>query len=236
MYELPLFPLNSVLFPGTPINLHIFEERYKRMIGTCIQERQPFGVALIRQGAERSSTPPASGPLAEPHRVGCSAQIIQVTRLEQGRMNIVAVGQERFRILSLDNQSAPYLVGTVEPYALEIVDPFEMERQAKLLHAAITRMVEKLSGAGGSGFDLSQLPEDPVALAYMAVAVLQTGLGQKQALLELNEANLLLESVRALYRRELALLDAVLKHGENEQGGSGRVLPGIELRSIFSKN
>ncbi|HSG18664.1 MAG TPA: LON peptidase substrate-binding domain-containing protein, partial [Anaerolineae bacterium] len=51
MFELPIFPLNTVLFPGMPLSLHIFEDRYKLMIGKCLQERRAFGVVLIRQGA-----------------------------------------------------------------------------------------------------------------------------------------------------------------------------------------
>jgi Lon protease-like protein len=57
MFELPLFPLNTVLFPGMPLTLHIFEDRYKRMIRTCLKTRQPFGVVLVRHGQE------AFGPL-----------------------------------------------------------------------------------------------------------------------------------------------------------------------------
>ena len=106
MFELPLFPLNTVLFPGMPINLHIFEPRYKLMIEQCIQNDEPFGVVLIHKGTE------ASGPLAEPHPIGCTAQITQVERLDDGRMNILAVGGERFQIRSL-NLFEPYLVGTV---------------------------------------------------------------------------------------------------------------------------
>ena len=62
MLELPLFPLNTVLFPGMPLNLHIFEERYKRMMQACIESSKPFGVVLIKQGLE------AHGPLADPFR------------------------------------------------------------------------------------------------------------------------------------------------------------------------
>ena len=60
MQEIPLFPLNTVLFPNAPLRLHIFEERYKRMVNDCLAEKQPFGVVLIRHGLE------ALGPLAEP--------------------------------------------------------------------------------------------------------------------------------------------------------------------------
>jgi uncharacterized protein len=214
MYELPLFPLHTVLFPGTPIHLHIFEERYKAMMGLCIQERRPFGVTLIRKGNE------AHGPIAEPYQVGCSAQILQVTHLEQGRMNIVATGMERFRIVSTDRESASYLLAMVEPCDLEIHNPFDLERQAVTLRKSMQQMVEKLASAGGSSFDLSQLPEDPIALAYLAAAILQSGPVQKQALLELEDAGELLSGVRALYRRELALLDAILGQGNQDQGSA----------------
>ena len=82
MYELPLFPLNTVLFPGMPIKLHIFEERYKLMISRCYTEGQPFGVALIKSGNE-------VGRKAEPFLVGCTAVITELEPLPDGRMNIV---------------------------------------------------------------------------------------------------------------------------------------------------
>ena len=74
--ELPIFPLNAVLFPGAAMPLHIFEERYKLMMGECLRERRPFGVALIRQGRE-------VGEPAEPLDVGTIAQIAAVERLQR---------------------------------------------------------------------------------------------------------------------------------------------------------
>ena len=56
--KLPIFPLNMVLFPGAPIQLHIFEERYRLMIGRCLEQSSPFGVALIRSGSEVSPDDP----------------------------------------------------------------------------------------------------------------------------------------------------------------------------------
>ena len=76
--ELPIFPLNTVLFPGARLPLHIFEERYKAMINACIDERRPFGVCLIRSGSE-------PGAPAEPFNVGTTAHIRQVQRLEDGK-------------------------------------------------------------------------------------------------------------------------------------------------------
>jgi Lon protease-like protein len=85
LHEIPLFPLNTVLFPGMPLPLHIFEDRYKGMINQSIQEATPFGVVLIREGAEVGDT-------AIPYDVGTSAFVTQVERLPDGRMNINTVG------------------------------------------------------------------------------------------------------------------------------------------------
>lgn len=103
--DLRLFPLNSVLFPGMRMPLHIFEERYRIMIRECIEEDAPFGVLLIRSGAE-------VGAGAVPHDVGTTARILQVEYLEDGRMNIFTIGQERFRTLAI-NTTQPYLRGEV---------------------------------------------------------------------------------------------------------------------------
>src|SRR4029450_7854046 len=98
-----LFPLNTVLFPGMPLPLHVFEERYKLMVGRCLEEERPFGVVLIRTGQE------GGGP-AVPHRVGTTAEIATAKHLDDGRMNLLVVGQERVRIRELVRQE-PYLVG-----------------------------------------------------------------------------------------------------------------------------
>ncbi|MCH7836340.1 MAG: LON peptidase substrate-binding domain-containing protein [Chloroflexi bacterium] len=104
--ELSLFPLNSVLFPGTTLPLHIFEERYKLMIGRCLESKSPIGVLLIRSGNE-------VGKVAEPFEMGTTARIVRVQHLEEGRMNLVCLGEQRFR-LSHNVSETPYLVGEVE--------------------------------------------------------------------------------------------------------------------------
>jgi Lon protease-like protein len=86
---LPLFPLEVVLLPRTPLPLHIFEERYKEMIGYCLEESREFGVVLAR----------GNGVL----RTGCTAAIDRVLeKFEDGRMNILAYGVDRFEIVSID--------------------------------------------------------------------------------------------------------------------------------------
>ena len=208
--ELPLFPLNTVLFPGAPIHLHIFEERYKRMIQMCLDEQRPFGVVLIRRGAE------AHGPLAEPHTVGCTAMIVNSERLEQGRMNIVAVGQKRFRILSLDSRGFPYLMGIVQPFPIEPGDPVELARRSEHLRGQVRRLIQTQLKAAGQVMEVTNLPEDPVELAHLAAAVLQISPEQKQQLLQIVHAEDLIDRVQSIYRLEQALTESFLSHGERE--------------------
>src|SRR5215204_5692400 len=106
IYGVPVFPLNTVLFPSLPLPLHIFEERYKLMIGTCAVTDKQFGVCLIKEGVE------VGGP-AEPYEIGTLARIAEIERMPDGRMNLMTFGVSRFRILSMV-QREPYLIGNVE--------------------------------------------------------------------------------------------------------------------------
>ena len=212
MDELSLFPLNTVLFPGMPLQLHIFEERYKRMIQLCLDERQPFGVVLIRHGRE------ALGPLAEPHYVGCTARILEVESLSEGRMNIVALGQQRFRVLSLDYEQ-PYLVGKVELYPIEALDAHSLSEKGRLLHPWVRRYMEILSEASDADLDPEHLPTDPLVLAYLAAVLLQIPPDQKQSLLASAQATDLLSNIYDIYRREVALLRRLLSSEKQENTG-----------------
>jgi Lon protease-like protein len=90
--EIPLFPLNSVLFPGGPLPLRIFETRYLDMVRRCMREESGFGVVLIRAGAE-------AGGAASTYDVGTYARIIDFSQQPDGLLGIRALGERRFRIL-----------------------------------------------------------------------------------------------------------------------------------------
>src|SRR5271169_1307491 len=98
--RIPLFPLNVVLFPGEQLPLHIFEPRYRRMVRECLEAKSPFGMLLaLPKGVVR---------------VGCSAEIVDVIkRYEDGRMDILTVGREPFRVLELFTDD-PLLEGRIE--------------------------------------------------------------------------------------------------------------------------
>jgi Lon protease-like protein len=212
--EIPLLPLNTVIFPHTPVQLHIFEPRYLQMVNDCLKEDQRFGIALILNGME------ALGPLAEPHPIGCSAQIVQIEHLSNGHINLTALGKSRFRILDLDRESKPYLIARIKPYPLEKKDPAEVAQKAAVLRGQFGRFIKILLETGANQMDLSQLPEDDLGLAYLAAAVLQISPLQKQELLAMQDGEALIDRLRSHYQRELALLDVVrLEKNELQPGG-----------------
>ncbi|CAN5480718.1 hypothetical protein BH24CHL9_BH24CHL9_05700 [soil metagenome] len=105
--ELPLFPLRSVLCPGVALPLHIFEERYRLMIGRCLERREPFGVLFVREGLDVG---PITGRIAE---VCTTAAIRRAGRYPDGRLDILTVGEQRFHLDEVIASPDPYLVGRV---------------------------------------------------------------------------------------------------------------------------
>lgn len=201
MEKLPLFPLHTVLFPGLPLPLHIFEERYKQMIAHCLAEDSPFGVVLIQQGAE------AGGP-SVPYRVGTAARITRLERLEGGRMNLVAVGERRFRIEELSNQE-PYLTARVTWLTEE--DDAVPDDLASEVREGLGAYLQRLFALLDQEPAEVELPDEPARLSYVAAAILQVGLGDKQTLLEAPSSRARLEAELELIARQAEVQD-VLSH------------------------
>lgn len=207
MYELPLFPLHTVLFPGMPIYLHIFEPRYRLMVKTCIDQDRPFGVALIRNGEE------AESKLAQPHPTGCTARIVQVDRLEDGSMNLALVGEDRFRIHELQ-YGQPYLMGRVESWPIERPYTLGLLRGVNGLRAGMRAYLNILrplieAESGQSPPEMS-FPDDALQLLYLGAAILQLPAVEKQPLLEKKTAFSLLRELQRIFHREIALLPRLL--------------------------
>jgi Lon protease-like protein len=222
MYELPLFPLNTVLFPGMPVRLHIFEQRYLLMIKNVQETNRTFGICLIKHGAE------ALGPLPEPYPTGCTARIIEVEQGDNGTYDLTVVGDERFRILRM-SAGQPYLTAFVESAPLQAHHTLEVVRGARLLRARLLRYLALLSRFADKettdfemGIDLTglQLPDDPMMLIHLAAALLQIPAIEKQPLLESDTASLLLNKVQCLLRREMAILPPMFAVGEEQARAS----------------
>ena len=215
MERLPLFPLNTVLFPHAALPLHIFEERYKLMIGRCIEAKAPFGVVLIRSGEE-------VGGAAEPYETGTTARVARVQRFPDGRMNLVVLGERRFRIAALDS-SAPYLQGDVELIESEDAATPEARDEAARVAALFGEQFRlKLCSTGQWSRALS-LPDDPDALADFVGGQLDAPPEARQELLETL-------SVPARLRREAGLLgDGIRRLTEQWEEARRRKFAGAAL-------
>jgi Lon protease-like protein len=207
MIELPLFPLNTVLFPGMPLPLHIFEERYQEMIRQCLSENEPFGVVLIRQGSAEG------GPLATPHNIGCTAAITQVEKLDEERLVIMTVGLERFRIVSLETDR-PYLVGQVEILPLLEEKAGALRQATDRLYPLVIEYLTILAEVGDIEFDAQQISADAQTLGFTAASIIQIPTDEKQKLLEAEDGLQLMRSLHNIYRREVALMRTMPRQGD----------------------
>ena len=172
--ELRLFPLNVVLFPGMSLPLRVFEERYKLMIGECLEASAPFGVVLIQEGME-------VGGQAEPYQIGTAARIREVERLEEGRMNLDTVGERRFRIVDTVHEF-PYLKSNVQYLTEEMGDigPGVLEGVRELFG----KYVRGLAGLRGGWMRQADVAEDPGPLSYSVAQYLELPSRARQRLLE----------------------------------------------------
>jgi Lon protease-like protein len=170
------------------------------MVRYCVDAKSPFGILLIKQGR-------AEGDEAViPHDVGCMVTITQMEQLDDGRLLIMTIGQERFRLLSL-KRGKPYLVGEVErmPYLPEKTEP--LKAAANDLHPLVLKYLTTLTSlADNIEFDPTQVPTEPEALNHMAASLLQVSLETKQSLLEAKKVSNALNFLTIQYKHEIDLL------------------------------
>ncbi|MCZ6534741.1 MAG: LON peptidase substrate-binding domain-containing protein [Chloroflexi bacterium] len=197
--ELRLFPLNVILFPGGLFPLHIFEERYKLMIGECLKGNLPFGVVLIKEG-------PEVGGLASPHKVGTTARITKAERLEEGRYTLQTVGEKRFRIQEITRET-PYLMAKVEYLEDEgLEDLGELPKRAG---EVLAEYWKTLAGVKGGWVRSVDTPKDPLALSYAVARSVAHPPVVGQYLLQMS-------SVKERLERALPLLDERLTLAREE--------------------
>jgi Lon protease-like protein len=199
---LPLFPLGTVLFPGLLLPLHIFEDRYRRLVRDLEDGPEPrrFGVIAIRQGRETG----VDGIQAL-YEIGCTATLRQVKALPDGRYDIVTVGAQRFRLADLDD-SRPYLRGQVDMLAEETGDATAVAQAARAVRDSFRAYLSALAERGVTQISAPELPEDPVTLSYLVGASMIIDLSDRQALLAEPDALRRLAAERVLLSRELTML------------------------------
>jgi Lon protease-like protein len=205
--ELPLFPLNLVLFPGTVSPLHIFEMRYRQMIVDCQRDEKPFGIVLARPESEHLNE--------KPYSVGTMVEIRNLDRLEDGRYTLMAVGTKRFRIVS-ERRDKPYLSGLVELYE----DDAEPERawlpamqQARDLFGEYLGML--LEASDDKNVE-AHLPDEAEELSYFIAYFLDIQEERKQQFLELTSTRQRLQEEVAILRREVPFMRQILSKSLSE--------------------
>jgi Lon protease-like protein len=198
----PLFPLQVVLFPRTNLALHIFEERYKEMIGECLEKQTEFGVVLAQENSMEN--------------IGCTARITEVVKkYDDGRLDILVKGGRRFEIMFLDRDKS-YLRGAPQFFEEEADDvPAEDERrkQAMEVYGEVVKLLE------------AEVEEPPDAqdsqLSYQIMARLPADLNFKQTMLKSRSENERLTEV-ITFLRKASLRLAVTLRTRAKAGGNGK--------------
>ena len=200
---LPLFPLGTVLMPGAPLPLHVFEPRYRQMTIDLVTGTVPgkqFGVVAVREGWSPDDGKPGL------HEVGCSAALREVRRLPDGRFDLMTEGDRRFRLLDVDATTAPYLVANVEWLPdLEGDDPADTEPlvlAARAAHRRYCQTAWNQRGAADDGDGDGGGPEDVGRTAGIDAARLPHVLAG-DCLLPLDDRQELLEQTCPVRRLEL---------------------------------
>ncbi len=188
--ELPLFPLSMVLFPGTLLPLHIFEERYKEMMRYAVEHGGLYGLSFRDNAAAGRETIPEVGS------VGCLAKINAVMPLEEGRMNIISTGVIRFRVTGY-SQMVPFLIANIETFTDEIEHDEEMTRLFESMAKTGKELLEAAQQLDETnGVFNSELPEDPEAFSLIISSLLPLNNETKQKLLEITSTKTRLVRLR----------------------------------------
>jgi uncharacterized protein len=203
---LPLFPLGTVLLPGATLPLHIFEPRYRQLtldlVTGAVPDRE-FGVVAVREGF----TPDDDG-IAGLHTIGCTARLRDVHRLPDGRFDIVTRGARRFRLIDLDADSKPYLMGSVEHLPDDPADDAAVGELTRILSTAARAAHRRYCTTAWKAGEWAEPEPDvePGTLPHVLAADCLLPISDRQRLLELTSPVERLRLVRVLLAREAALL------------------------------
>ncbi len=189
--SLPLFPLNTVVFPGGQLPLRIFEQRYLDMVKQAIADNTPFGICAIRDGAE-------VGTPAVPYSVGTRVRITDWDMPQTGILLIDTRAQERFVIRSTHSESSGLLIGTVDAVSVEpaLAIPDELELAVEILRHIIDEY-------GNAHFPEPHELDNAVWVGYRLSEVLPLTLSIKQNLLEMNDSLMRLRILTDFLKKQI---------------------------------
>jgi len=188
--EIPIFPLNAVLFPGGLLPLRIFEQRYMDMAKNCLRDDRPFGVCLIKEGEE-------VGAAAVPEEVGCLARITNWDMPQLGILNLETVGVQRFAIQQPRVEDRGLVVATVAMVSAETPQavPESLQPCVKVLR----QIVDKV---GADKFASPLQYDDAVWVGYRLAEVLPLKVSARQSMLEMNDPIMRLQILHKFLKQQ----------------------------------
>jgi Lon protease-like protein len=221
--ELPLFPLPLVLFPGVPLPLHIFEERYRRMLADVRAGNNLFGLSYFDLNTATNTRPPIG-------HVGCAAEVVESQLLPDGRSNILTVGLVRYRLSEYVEMGEPYLVGRVEFFEDEREDEALLARRAREVAKIFTRIARAVRALNDDRASLPDLPDaEPERLSFLVAAAMELDGEAKQSLLELRSSAERLERISNLLSQVVGNYEErARKHKLAKGNGHGGKHPNLD--------
>jgi Lon protease-like protein len=216
--ELPIFPLNTVLFPGAILPLHIFEDRYKQMIRFAVDSGGMFGLSYSGEAAVDRETPPEIGS------VGCVARINTVVPLEEGRMNLLTTGLARYRVRGLE-QTQPFIIAKVETFTDDLEAGAELNQLFDDLVDLCARFVETAQALDELNAPESiEFPDEPEAFSLIISSLLPISNDARQSLLEMTSTRSRLMRIKHFLSLALPGYEERLRIREMaKQNGHGRL-------------
>jgi Lon protease-like protein len=170
-----LFPLPLVLFPRTPLPLHIFEPRYRQLLSDCLQHDGQFGIIRRPEGASERDIAPGT--------VGCLARVETAQELPDGRSNVLVLGGDRFRLVRFVPDAAPYYVGEITSYDDEAEPATVLAPLADRLRALFQRVGQSARTIADDASPLPDLPDEPAEVSFAVAQYIDLDLDVKQELL-----------------------------------------------------
>jgi Lon protease-like protein len=209
--RLPVFPLAVVLFPGTPLPLHIFEPRYRRMLADCLASDRRFGITPTG----------SSGDAPDPGMVGCTAEVRVNQELPDGRSNIVVLGCDRFVVADLLEEPVPYHVASVQTFDDDpgTAPPDDRTSQLRELFVRYATLVRELSDVE---------PEEPLGLSFHVAAGIDVEAAIKQRFLVERSTARRVEALLVVLPALSSAVDRALQvHRRAHTNGCGGTRPSL---------
>ena len=214
--ELPLFPLPVVLFPGMPMPLHIFEERYRKMLADIRAGNNLFGLSYFDSDSSDKDVPPAG-------HIGCVAEVTETQALPDGRSNVLAVGVVRYQVEAYVERGDPYLVVRADYFEDDEEDDAALAAKSRGVAATFMRVANAIRVINDERGNLPDISDtDPQKLSFLVAAAMEIEVETKQELLELRSTTERLSRLRdSLERVVTGYEERARLHGIAKRNGHG---------------